>query len=237
MSTNKDKSIGASFHAQTKNRRGQLPSVTGKTAPAFKVYANPLEVAALPVPYLKNGRGLWGALSRTREQISEGGLLKQQQISQILWSAAGFTFGRQRTHISVTGISSIETYVVARSLQDIFPGLYHYNPRDHTLEYLRRGDLGDDLTNALLAEVDVDAYAAVLAFTGVPDRLKDGADSRAYRYLYYEVGAAAQCAVLAAVGLDLVATVQAGFYDDELATLLQVDGAGELPLCLVLLGR
>lgn len=237
MAANRDRSIGSSFHAQTKFRRGQLPSVSGKPAPAFKVYANPLEVAALPVPKLEGGRGLWTSLSRSREHISEGGDLAQLQISQILWSTAGFTYGKQRTHLAVSETSTIETYLVVRSVRDMFPGIYHYNPREHSLEFLKRGDPGPLLGDALLADVEVDANAAALAFTGVPARLERSAKARAYRYLYLETGAAAQCAVVAAVAMDLVATLVADFYDDELARLLDVDGAGELPLGVVLLGR
>ena len=75
-----------------------------------------------------------------------------------------------------------------------------------------------------------------MAYTGLPGRIDDGTKSRAYRYLYLEAGAAAQCATLAAVGLGLAATVRAEFYDDELARLLQVDGVSEVPLCVVTLG-
>lgn len=237
MASSKDRSIGSSFHAQTKYRRGQLPSVSGKAAPAFKVYANPLEVVALPVPELEGGRGLWTSLSRSREYISEGGDLAQQQISQLLWSAAGFTYGKQRTHTAVSEASTLETYLVVRSVRDMFPGIYHYNPREHSLEFLKRGDPGPLLGDALLGDVEVDANAAALAFTGVPARLERSAKARVYRYLYIETGAAAQCALSAAVAIDLVATLVADFYDDELARLLDVDGLSEIPLSVVLLGR
>ncbi|UCH25037.1 MAG: SagB/ThcOx family dehydrogenase [Trueperaceae bacterium] len=237
MSNSKEKSIGASFHVQTKYRRGQLPSRSGKAAPAFKVYANPLEVASLPVPDLSGGKGFWSALSKTREHTPEGGRLRQKQVSQILWSAAGFTYGKQRTHLSVLGVSAIETYLIVRSVQDMFAGVYHYNPRDHTLEYLQRGDPSEALGNALFQVDDIDAHAAALVFTGIPARLESGAKDRAYRYLYHEAGAAAQCAVISAVSLGLVATFRADYYDDELARLLQVDGVSEVPLCVVLLSR
>jgi SagB-type dehydrogenase family enzyme len=228
--------IGAQFQLQTKYRRGQLPNSTGKVVPSLKVYANPLEVAALPVPSLQGGLELWATLAKSREHIPEGGRLRQRELSQILWSTAGFTYSAQRTHINTAQVSGIETYLVVRQVQDMFPGIYHYNPRDHSLEYLRRGDPSEELEAALLGNTNVDACAAILAYTGVPARLDDGAKSRAYRYLYIEAGAAAQCAVMATVALDLVATFRAEFYDDELARLLQVDGVSECPLCVVTLG-
>jgi SagB-type dehydrogenase family enzyme len=238
VASSKDKSIGASFHAQTKYRRGQLPSVTAPVVPPFKVYANPLEVVTLPVPDVGGGKGLWSVLATTREHIPEGGRLRQKQVSQILWAANGFTYGgQQRTHVAVQDLGAIETYLVVNSVQDMFPGLYHYDPREHALEHIVGGNLSEQLAAALLARFEFDAHAAALAFTGLPGRLEPSTRSRAYRHLYGEANAAAQCAVLAGVGLDLVATYHADFYDDEMARLLQVDGSSEVPLALVLLGR
>lgn len=236
MSSTKDKSIGATFQAQTKYRRGNLPSKTGKVVPAYKVYANPLEVAALPVPELKGGKGLWSSFATTRESIPEGGRLRLAHISQILWATAGFTYGGQRTRASAVELPGIETYLIVRQVEGIFSGVYHYNPREHSVEYLDRQDPTLELQETLLGDTDIDACAAIIAYTGLPNRIEDGAKSRAYRYLYLEAGSAAQCSVMAAVGLDLVASFRAEFYDDELARLLQVDGSNEFPLCLVTLG-
>ncbi|MGL4608205.1 MAG: SagB/ThcOx family dehydrogenase [Trueperaceae bacterium] len=231
-----EKTIGASFQTQTKYRRGQLPTSKGKYAPSVKVYANPLEVAMLPPPDLRQGEGLWSTLAKSRLSITEGGRIRQRQLSQILWATSGFTYGGQRTHLQNGLVSGVETYLVVREVQDIFPGLYHYNPRDHGLEYLRRDDPSEELRAALLGKNDIDACAAILALTGIPQRLEDGAKSRAYRYLYLEAGAAAQNAILAAVALELVASFRSEFYDDELSELLQIDGVNEIPLAVVTLG-
>ena len=232
----RDKTIGESFQSQTKYRRGSLPNKTGKNISAYKVYANPLEVAALPVPDLANGQGLWKNLSTTRESIPEGGRLRQNDISQILWATAGFTYGGQRTHATAVPLAGLECYLIVRRIEDVFSGVYHYNPREHALEHLVQTEPSLDLADALLGDADISACAAVLAYTGIPSRIDDGSKSRAYRYLYLEAGAAAQCAVLAAVSLGLASTVRAEFYDDELSRLLQVDGVNEIPLCVVTLG-
>ncbi len=231
-----EKTIGGQFQSLTKYHRGQLPNRTGKYAPSVKVYANPLEVAMLPPPELNGGVSLWKTLAKPRELIPEGGRIRQKQLSQILWATSGFTYGGQRTHVSTTSVSGIETYLIINQVQDTFEGVYHYNARDHSLEYLRSGNLDEELMATLLDDVNIEACAAILAFTGLPARLDDGAKSRAYRYLYLEAGATAQCAVAAAISMDLVATFHGEFYDDELSGLLQVDGVSEVPLALVTLG-
>jgi SagB-type dehydrogenase family enzyme len=235
LAGSRDKTIGESFQAQTRYRRGALPPKTGKVVSPFKVYANPLEVVSLPVPELSAGKGLWSALSTTRESILEGGRLRQSDMSQLLWATAGFTYGGQRTHATAVPIAGLETYLIVRQIEDVFPGVYHYNPREHALEHLQRTEPSLDLADALL-DTDISACAAIVAYTGVPGRIDDGSKSRAYRYLYLEAGAAAQCAMLGAVGLGLAATVRAEFYDDELSRLLQIDGVGEVPLCVLTLG-
>jgi SagB-type dehydrogenase family enzyme len=236
VSSSKDKSAGATFQTATRYRRGSLPSATGKVIPTYKVYANPLEVAHLSVPQLSGGEGLWKTLATTRESIPEGGRLRQTEISQIMWATAGFTYGGQRTRATPIAMAGLEAYVIARELEDSFPGVYHYDPREHALEYLDQRDPSLDLQDVLLDDVEIEACAAVIALTGVPARVNDRAKARGYRYLYLEAGAAAQCAMLAAVALELVATVHGEFYDDELARLLQIDGTSEIPLCLVTLG-
>ncbi|ADI14508.1 SagB-type dehydrogenase domain protein [Truepera radiovictrix DSM 17093] len=235
LPSSREKTIGENFQAQTKYRRGALPPKTGKAVSPFKVYANPLEVAALPVPELSGGKGLWGTLATTRESIPEGGRLRQGDVSQLLWASSGFTYGGQRTHATAVPLAGLETYLVVRQIEDVFPGVYHYNPREHALEHLVQTEPSLELADALL-DTDISACAAAVAYTGLPGRIDDGAKSRAYRYLYLEAGAAAQCAMLAAVELGLAATVRAEFYDDELARLLQIDGVSEVPLCVLTLG-
>jgi SagB-type dehydrogenase family enzyme len=233
---NRDKSIGAEFYAQTKYRRGAVPRSKSRVAPPYKVYANPREVAALPVPQLRGGSGLWTVLSTARAGLAEGGRLKQAQLSQLLWGSAGFTFGHERTHLSADGVSSVETYVVARHVEDLFAGVYHYNPRDHTLEHLATGDPTEALAASLVAPADVDAHAVALCFTGIFARHGSGSNGRTFRYLCLDVGAAAQAVVLGCSGMGLAGHFLAEFYDDELSELLQVDGRGEVPLGVVLVG-
>ncbi|HKI58283.1 MAG TPA: SagB/ThcOx family dehydrogenase [Trueperaceae bacterium] len=236
MAHSRGKSVGAEFHAQTKYRRGSVPRSRSQAAPSFKVYANPCEVAALPVPQLRGGAGLWSTLSSARGGLAEGGRLRQAQLSQLLWGAAGFTFGHERTHLSAAGVSSIETYLVARQVQDLFAGVYHYNPREHSLEHLSTGDPTDRFAASLVTPLDVEAQAAALCFTGIFARHRDGGSGRALRYLCLDVGAAAQAVVLSAAGMGLATSFLAEFYDDELAELLQVDGRGEVPLGIVSVG-
>jgi len=236
VSSKKPRGIGADFQLQSKFRRGQLPAARTRVAPAFKVYANPSEIDSLPQPQLKGGTGVWTALASPRGGAAEGGRIKQAQLAQLLWAAAGFSSGKERLHLSAHGVSSLEAYVLARNVQDTLAGIYHYDAREHSLAYLETGDPTAALAATILAPLEIDAQAVVLCFTGIARRHKHGEDSRAYRYLYLDAGAAAQDAMVAGSAMGLATNFIADFYDDELAQLLQLDGRNEHPLCLVAVG-
>jgi len=235
VSSRRPRTIGAEFQTQTKYRRGQLPAARTRVSPAFKVYANPKEIARLPQPHLKGGTGVWSALSGDRGE-AEGGRIKEAQLSQLLWAAAGFTAGGERVPLSAQGVSSVEVYVLASQVRNLLAGVYHYDPREHSLAHLSVGDPMPGLAEALLTDVDLSAQAALLCFTGVPGRHRAADGGRPYRYLYLDAGAAAQAAALAAVAMGLAARMVTDFYDDELAELLKVDGRDEHPLCALAIG-
>ncbi|MDT3682214.1 MAG: nitroreductase family protein [Truepera sp.] len=236
MAQSKSRAFGAEFFDQTKYRRGQLPAPRTRVAAPFKVRANPAEVASLPAPQLRDGAGVWSVLSRDSGGAAEGGRLEQAALSQLLWACVGFNFGRKRVHVTAQDVSSLECYVLAFNVQDLFAGVYRYNPRDHSLDQLRMADVGEPFADCMLAPVEIGAQAAAVCFTGVPSRHRVLGGGRAFRYLFLDAGSAAQGLVLAGAALGLAATYAVDFYDDELAKLLQVDGRTEVPLCLVTIG-
>jgi SagB-type dehydrogenase family enzyme len=235
VSSRKPRSIGAEFQFQTKFRRGQLPAARGRVAPKFKVYANPQEIAKLPQPHLKGGSGVWTAMSAARGE-AEGGRVKDSQLAQLLWAAGGFTVGGERVPLVSQSVSSVEVYVLALQVRNLLAGVYHYDPREHSLEHLSVGDPLPALNEALLTDLDLTAQAALLCFTGVPGRHRAVDGGRPYRYIHIDAGAAAQAAALAAAGMGLATRLVTDFYDDELAELIKVDGRDEHPLCLLAVG-
>ncbi len=236
MTRSRSRTNGAEVHEQMSYRRGQLPASRTRVSPRFKVYANPAEVASLPVPKLEGGAGLWSELARDRSGAAEGGRLKQAHLSQLLWSGFGFTYGHERAHVTAQEVSSLEGYVLAFDVQDIFAGSYHYNPREHSLHQLDLEDPRERFTTSLLSPLEADAQAAVICLTGLPTRHRVADGARAYRYALLDAGAAAQNLILAAGALGHVATLVTDFYDEDVRALLGLDNRAEWPLCMVAIG-
>lgn len=236
MTRSNNRTNGAEIHEQMSYQRGQLPASRTRVAPRFKVYANPAEVATLPEPQLKGGTGLWTTLARERGGDAEGGRLKQAQLSQLLWAGLGFTFGHERAHAVSQDVSSLEAYVVAFDVENLFNGSYHYNPREHSLSQLKMEDLRPRFEECLLAGPETAPLAAAICLTGLPARHRVAHGARGYRYALLDAGAASQNVILAAAALGVAANFVTDFYDAELASLLGLGGRGEWPLCLVAVG-
>ena len=221
----------------TKYARGRA-SVSGDgTVAGYKVYANPQEFIRLPHARRTGGVGVWDALAGLRGGLSEGGVVTQGELAQVLWATVGMVDAGSRTHAVPAPTSGLEAYVLAVRVRDLSTGSYHYEPRGHALEQLATDDPRPGLVSALLDESDLDPYAAALVITGVPARWRTAFGPRTHRLLSLEAGAAAQTGALAAEALGLTSRLVACFFDDEVASLLRLDPSAEPALAVVLLGR
>ena len=70
MPSSREKTIGESFQAQTKYRRGALPPKTGKVVSPFKVYANPLQLEQVFINLATNARDAIEATGRGTGSIA-----------------------------------------------------------------------------------------------------------------------------------------------------------------------
>ncbi len=226
----------------TKLRPGETVTSRRAPAPAFKVYANPHEVVALPAPSLRGGTSVYELLSRSTGGQAEGGRLSRRELSQLLWSGAGRRQDGDATHVRVTPRAALEAYVAVSSVEGLSLGAYHYNPKEHALEQLDGHDPRPTLEAALFKAgggVDagaLDAAAVAVVFTGVVARMP-AARARAVRHLAFEAGAAAQTLALAAEVLGLTVMMVGDFFDDLLAAAFQLDVTQEPPVAVALVGR
>jgi len=238
------KGAGDRFQQQTVYERGRMAEGQldwANEPPAFKDYPHAPRIALAPAQTAE-GPPFWALLQRRRsEREFARDRLAAADLSQLLWAAQGVTamrLGRMfRTAPSAGALYPVETYVVAHAIEDLPPGLYHYDPREHALEQLRQADLRYELAHAALDQDMV--YEAPLAFvwTALFQRSKWKYAQRAYRYVYLDAGHIAQNVALAAVGLGLGSCQVAAFYDSEMNALLGVDGANESALYLTVIGK
>lgn len=157
--------------------------------------------------------------------------LTREEISQLLWAAQGITrrWGG-RTAPSAGALYPLELYIALRE------GIFHYNPKDHSLLLHENQNALAALSRAALGQGCVRAAPAVIVITAVYERLETKYGSRGERYAKIEVGHAAQNILLQAVSLGLGAVPVGAYYDEEVKKVLKLPTRHE-PLYLIPVGH
>ncbi|MCX8052452.1 MAG: SagB/ThcOx family dehydrogenase [Armatimonadetes bacterium] len=162
------------------------------------------------------------------------------QLSFLTWAADGVQREEHgcwfRTAPSAGALYPVETYLVANRVEDLAPGVYHYNVRAHALEMIRQGDFSSQVTLAALGQQMCGDAAVVFVWTAVFQRCRWKYGQRAYRYVYLDAGHIAQNLALAAVALGLGSCQIGALFDDEVNRIIEVDGIEESVLYMTCVG-
>lgn len=237
------KGIGDSFQQQTKYYRGKIPagSLFWERMPErYKSYPSAPGIP-LDLPLKEGGMGLWEAIKKRRSvrDYSERPMEKAH-LSQLLWASQGITAREAgyelRAAPSAGALYPVETYLSIQRVEGVEKGIYHYGVREHKLHQLRKGDFSSDLSRAALDQYFIAQASAVFVWTAVFERSKWKYAQRAYRYVYLDAGHIAQNVALAAVSLRLASCQVAALYDDEVNSILGIDGEKESVLYLTAVG-
>ncbi|MBX3023623.1 SagB family peptide dehydrogenase [bacterium] len=169
-----------------------------------------------------------------------------RHLARLLHLSAGIT--RRRTYpggqvmdfraAACTGaLYHIDVYVACGALPGLAAGVYQFGPHDGALHQLRRGDFRAVLAEASGGEPAVAAAPALLVCASTFWRNAWKYQARTYRHCFWDAGTllANLLAVAAADGVP--ARVVVGFADAAVNALLGLDGAREVALSLVALGR
>lgn len=235
---------GDRFQKETKYQRDHLPGgyLRWDLKPeTYKTYPRAQRLV-LPQPQTEGGIPIWETISR-RQSIRSftNKTLSAEDLSQLLWAAQGITrklHGHDfRTAPSAGALYPVETYLSLFNTQGIEPGIYHYAAENHELEQLKAGDFRRETARAALDQDMAYAANAVFIWTAVFARSKWKYKQRAYRYVYLDAGHIAGHLSLAAVSLGLGSCQIAALYDDEVNTLLGIDGEDESVLYMSVIGH
>jgi len=211
--------------------------------PLVKRYPGAREIK-LPPP--DRGGELGRALLRRRTWRSFGTeSLPLSALGTLLWLTWGVQgwleapTGRLALKTSPSGGArhSIEVYVVARRVDGVRPGLYHYAPDAHRLELLRLGG-GSQQIEAYLSGQDWFGRAtAVMVMTAVlPRTAWKYRDAGAYRNICIEAGHLGQTFCLVAERAALAPFCTRALAESRIEKDLRIDGVSEIALYVVGVG-
>jgi SagB-type dehydrogenase family enzyme len=185
---------------------------------------------ALPEPRTDGQTSLeqaFGMRGSVRE--FDGEPLTLGELGQLLWAAQGQR-EEGRNAPSAGGLYPLELYVAHAD------GIYHYRSDGHEVAAVSGTDIRQPLAEAALDQRAFHSAPAVVAITGVNERMARKYGGRAEQYVLIEAGHAAQNLLLQAAVLGIGAVPNGAFDDARVAELFELP-QGTAPLYLIPIGR
>lgn len=244
------------FHFTTKNapyfehaedERGFVAELTSGPQPApFKRYPAAARIMLPRVSRLPSREFADVLLARRTQREYDDAAVPLAAFSTTLFlsfapqrfiDAGGFGVLPFRTYANAGARSENEVYVNVRDVEDVPPGLYHYNGIEHSLE--RIGDVIDDtgLYHLAYDQAMIGQAPVALFVTAVVDRMGyKYRHPRALRTIYYDAGHIGQTFAMTATYCGLAAGLTAAIRDNDVEARLGIDGVAETVLYCFSLG-
>jgi SagB-type dehydrogenase family enzyme len=230
--------VKTSYLRREEIRHYKKPDVA--SVPIFKTY--PLaERIPLPLDWSLEEARLSPLLQhrRSRRKFSAEPL-PFEAISYMLWASQGVTASSGahllRTTPSAGALYPVETYVSVQNVEGLAKGIYHLDIARFELELLKPGNYGDDIAQACLNQQFLGKAGAVFIWSAMFRRNFCKYGDRGLRYIYMDVGHICQNLLLAAEANGSGACPVAAFFDEELNSILGLDGQQESALYLAGVG-
>lgn len=136
-----------------------------------------------------------------------------------------------------SSFTALETYVFIFSVDEIVPGLYHYQPQNHALSQLQSGDYKNNVIELCIGQRRAAAGGCLFLLTAHPARyMLRYKHERAYRNLLTNVAEFAHQYIFYSTALEYSTFLTPAIKDEYAAALLNLKGFEELPLYTVAIG-
>jgi len=143
------------------------------------------------------------------------------------------SYGYRRTSPSAGGVQALDGYLIAIDVENLPMGVYQYHEENHSLSEVapfNKGQLGPLLCHQNFASDMSFAIVFVARFERLWWKYPH---SRAYRTVYLDAGHLSQTFLLSATALGLNTWLTGYFFDNALASLLQLNNENEAPIFIV----
>lgn len=132
----------------------------------------------------------------------------------------------------------IDVYVGALNVENVSSGIYFYDPADHALVLVNQEvkELVEAFVPLPLGSSEIRDAGMIVLFSAVFFRTKAKYGERGYRYILQEAGHLAQNIYIVGTALNLGVVAFEGFYDDEVNSVLGIDGVEEAVVYSVIVG-
>lgn len=186
----------------------------------------------LPNPRLTSTVSLEAAIAQRRSvRTFSQRELTMEQLGQLLWAGQGITEREKgfRAAPSAGALFPLSLYILTKE------GFYLYLPASHELQQLSSEDHRTALAQAALRQGSIQEAPLVIVIAGNHERTGAKYDSRAFRYIYQEVGHVAENIHLQAVALGMASVPIGAFQDDKVQRVLSLPHR-QAPLYIIPVG-
>lgn len=233
------------YHAfSSHDRTGVLtraPSVDWGAPPEpFKTYGDRPTVALPPPPATLRRDNHWPVGDALMGRAAPGPASRRLSIdalATLLHHAVGVTERSGgfslRAAPSSGALFPTEFYVLARDVDGLAPGAYHFDAQHHRLT--RLGDLSAQASDAGVTDADAGRAPAMVLLTSIFRRTGYKYRDRAYRYAVADAGHALENLRVAATCVGFMARPLRHFDEARAASTVGVDGVEEGPLAILAL--
>jgi SagB-type dehydrogenase family enzyme len=241
-----DKGIGEQFQEETKYTPEKIYGHTldwASMPERYKEYPDAIKTIPLPEPDLnRKSMNIWNVILKRRSvrNYASGRIMSLNDLSLLLWATQGITAASRQFQFRATpsagGLYPVETYIILNRVEDTKPGIYHFRPLKFDIEFLREGDFKNILARAALGQKIISSAQVCFIWTAVIERCMWKYRQRAFRYIYLDAGHIAQNLYLAGTAAGMGVCGVGAFFDDQVNTLIGVDGIAETALYLASVG-
>jgi SagB-type dehydrogenase family enzyme len=236
--------VGDDFQTKTKYLRNVLLGNHLNWAEKPEIYKSYQTSKTIQLPrQAEESTATMGEVLHKRRSVREFSTkpLSLTDLSFLLWSCTGIQRVEEdyefRTAPSAGALYPTETYIAVNNIEELINGIYHYNIQNHMLEELKIGNFGDKIAHAALNQKMCSDASIVFIWTAIFQRSKWKYSQRAYRYVYLDTGHIAENLALAAISVNIGSCEIGAFFDDEINSLIGVDGKEESAILLCTVGH
>lgn len=181
---------------------------------------------------------------RSTRQFS-GDPVTLPELAKLLFFTNGITAALQhgtetlffRAAPSAGALYPIEVYPAVLNVSGVPAGIYHYNVRDRALELLRPGDYREILHRLCLFQDFILKANVLFLMAAMFSLVKGKYGERGYRFSLLDAGHIAENTYLIATAMKLGVVTIGGFLDEELNSLLGINGVDEAVVYAAAIGK
>ena len=167
--------------------------------------------------------------------------LSLEEVSTLLYYSLGVkgsSWGIPlRMFPSAGALQPIEAYLQVNKVDGLNPGIYHYEPDEHILILLKKGDFKREMYLYTLQQDHVRDASINIILTLVLSRTQSKYGYRAYRYALLDTGHVGMNIYLVSTSMGLGTCAVGAYYDRDIDRLLDLDGVSETSMIIYPVGK